>query len=90
MLSGWSSMKRMGVDCTATAISGKEFRKGGVKIVRNERGDDVLFAIRNDEEMAGTNGIEIVLPSGTWVNAWLGTIGTGSSSFCVSVHCHRF
>jgi len=80
----------MGVDRTTTAISGKEFRKGGVEIIGDEGGDDVLFAIRDDKEMASTSGIKVVLPSGTWVNPWLGTTRTGSLSFYVSVHCLSF
>jgi len=40
-----ASMKRARVDSAATTISGKEFGKGGIKIVRNEGGDNILFAI---------------------------------------------
>ena len=86
VLSDWASMKRTGVDCATAAISGKEFRKGGVKVIGDKGGNDVFFAIRDDKEVAGTHSIEVVLPSGTWVNFWLGTIGTWSLSFYVSVH----
>ena len=86
MLSDWVSMKRARVDRAAAAISGEEFGEGGVKVIGDERGDDVLFTIGDDKEVAGTNGIEIVLPSRTWVYPWLGAVGTGSASFYVSVH----
>ena len=90
MLSNWASMERTGVDCATTAISGKEFGKGGVEVIGDEGGDDIFFAIRDDKEMASTSGIKVVLPSGTWVNPWLGTIGTGSLYFYISVHCLSF
>jgi len=79
-------MKRTGVDCATAAISGKELGKCGMKVIGDEGGDDVFITIRNDEKVAGTNCIKVVLPSGTWVNPWLGAIGTGSPSFYVSVH----
>jgi len=74
------------VDCATAAISSKKFRKGGVEIVGDEGGDDVLFAIRDDKEMAGSNGIKVVLPSRPWVDSWLRAVGTRSPSFYVSVH----
>jgi len=79
-------MKRTGVDRATTAISSKELGKGGVEIVRNEGSYNVLFAIRDDKEMAGPDSIEVVFPSGPWVNSWLRAIGTWSSSFYVSAH----
>jgi len=87
VLSDRMSMKGARVDGPTTSIGGKEFGKGGVEVVRNKGGDDVLVAIRNDKEVAGANGIEIVLPSRTRVYAWLRASGTGSVSFCVSIHC---
>ena len=90
VLSYWVSMKRVGVNYATTAISGKEFGEGSLEIIGDKGGDDVFFAIRDDKEMAGTNSVEVVLPSRTQVNAWLRTIGTGSPSFYVSVHCFGF
>jgi len=84
------SVKGARVNCTAMTISGKKFREGGMKVVGNKGGDDVLFAIRNDKEMASTSCVEVVLPSRTWVNSWLRTIRTGSASFCISVHSLSF
>ena len=86
VLSHWASVKRARVDCATTAISSKEFRKGGMEIIRDEGGDDILFAIRDDKEMASSDGIKVVLPSGSWVDSWLRAVGTGSPSFYVSIH----
>jgi len=70
---------------TAT-VGGKEFGEGGVKVIGDESGDNVFFTIWNDKEMASSHSVEVVLPSGTWVDAWLRTIGTWSLSFGVSIH----
>jgi len=86
VLSNWASMKRMRVDCATMAISSEKFRKGSMEIVRDEGGDDVLFAIRDDKEMAGPDSVEVVLPSGPWVDSWLRAVGTRSPSFYVSIH----
>jgi len=85
-----ASMKGVRVDCATATISGKELREGCMEVVGNEGGDDVLFAIWNDKEVASTGSIEIVLPSRTWVNFWLGTIRTGSAFFCISIHSLSF
>ena len=87
VLSDRISMKGARVDGTTAPIGGKEFGKGGVEVIRNKRGDDILVAIRNDKKVASANGIEIVLPSWTRVYAWLRASGTGSASFCISIHC---
>jgi len=79
-------MKRTRVDRATAAISSEEFGKGGAEIVGDEGGDDVLFAIRDDKGMAGSDGIEVVLPSGPWVDSWLRAVGTRSPSFYISVH----
>jgi len=79
-------MKRTGVDRATMAVSSKEFGKGGMEIIRDKGGDDVLFAIRDDKEMAGPNGVEVVLPSWTWVYSWLGTVQAWGSPFCVSIY----
>ena len=78
------------MDCATMAISSEEFRKGGMEIVRDEGGDDVLFAIRDDKEMAGPDSVEVVLPSRTWVYSWLGTVRAWGSPFYVSVHHFSF
>jgi len=79
-------MKRTRVDCATVAISSKEFGKGGVEIVGDEGGDDILFAIRDDKEMAGSDSVKVVLPSRPWVDSWLRAVGTRSPSFYVSIH----
>jgi len=86
VLSNWASVKRTRVDCATAAISSEEFRKGGVEIVGDEGGNDVLFAIRDDKEMAGSDSVKVVLPSRPWVDSWLRAVGTRSLSFYVSVH----
>ena len=90
MLPNWASVKGVRMNGTAMTISGKEFGEGGMEIVRNKGGDDVLFAIRDDKEMTGPNGIEVVLPSRSWVYSWLGTVRAWGPPFCVSVHCFGF
>ena len=86
VLSYWTSMEGMGVDCATMAVSGEEFRKSGMEVVRDEGGDYIFFAIWNDKKVAGASTIEVVLPSGAWVDSWLRTVGTRSTSFYVSVH----
>jgi len=90
VLSNWTSMKRTGVDCTTTAVSSEEFGESSVEIIRNEGGDNVLFTIRDNKKMAGTNSIEIVLPSRTWVNSWLRAVRAWSLSLCISFHRFSF
>jgi len=80
-------MKGVRVDGTTMSISSKELGKGGVEIVRNKRGDDVLVAIRNDKKVARTHGIKVVLPSQAGEHTWLRAGGTRSASFCFSIHC---
>ena len=53
VLSNWTSMEGMGVDCAAMTVSGEEFRKGGVEVIRDERGDYVFFAIWDDKKVVG-------------------------------------
>jgi len=60
-------MKRTGVDHATAAISSEELGKGGMEVIGDEGGDDVLFAIRDDEEMVGPDGVKVVLPSRTWM-----------------------
>ena len=86
VLSDRTSMKGARVDSTTASIGGKEFRKSGVEVIRNKGGNDILIAIQNDKKVASANGIEIVFPSQTRMYAWLRTSGTGSASFCISIH----
>jgi len=90
VLPNWASVKGARMDGASATISGKEFGKGGMEVVRNERGDDVLFTIWDDEEVAGTHGVEVVLPPGTGKDTRLGTSGTRSAFFSISVHCFGF
>ena len=81
-----SGMEGMGVDGAAMAISGKKFWECGVKVIGNEGGNNVLIAVRNDKEMAGASGCEVVLPARAWEYTGLRTTGTGGLSFGISVH----
>ena len=63
VLSYSTGMKGTRVDGAATSVSGEEFRKGRVKVVGDEWGDDILIAVGNDKEMARTNGVKVILPA---------------------------
>jgi len=67
-------------------IRGKEFGKGGMEVVRDKGGNDVLIAIRNDKKVAGACGCEVIPPAGTGKDTRLGAIGTWSAFFSVSIH----
>ena len=41
----------------------QQFGKGGIEVVRNEGGDDVLFSVGNNKEVPGTHGVPVVVPS---------------------------
>ena len=86
VVSNRASMKRARVDGAATTISGKKFGEGSMEVVGNKGGDNVLFAIGDDKEVMGTNCIEVILPSGARMDARLGTIGTRSALFEISIH----
>ena len=90
VLADCTSMKRSGVNSAATTVSGKELRECGVEIIGNEGGNDVLFIIWNDKEVASAHGIEVVLPPRTWVDAWLRTTRAWGASFGISVHSCSF
>jgi len=66
------------MDCTVASISGKQFREGVAEVVANEGGDDVFISKGDHEEVAGSCRIEVVLPSGTRVSAWLWVSGRWS------------
>jgi len=87
VLPNGAGMKRTRVDCAAAAVSSEEFRKGGMEIIRDKGGDDILFAIRDDKEVTGPDGVEVVLPSRTWIHSGLGTVRAWGPSFYISVHC---
>ena len=57
-----------------------------MEVIRNEGGNDVLFTIRDNKEMVGANSVKVVLLSGTREDARLGTSGTGSMLFSISIH----
>ena len=86
VLSDRTGMKGVQVDGTTTSISGKEFREGGMKIVGDEGGNDVLVTIRDDKKVMRTNGVEVVLPARAREHAWLRTCGARSASLCISIH----
>jgi len=85
VLSNSASMQGARVDSTALSIGGKELRESCAEVIRNKGGNDVFFAIRDDKKVMHTSSIEVVLPSRTWVNSWLGTSGTRGAFFSVSV-----
>ena len=53
------------------SIGGEELRKGVPEVITNKRGDDIFITKRDDEEMAGPCGVEVVLPARTGVSAGL-------------------
>jgi len=79
-------MEGMRMDSTAMTVCGKEFRESGMEIIRNKGGNDVFFAVGNDEEVMGTNSVEVVLLSRTREDTWLRTSRTGSVLFSICVH----
>ena len=85
VLPNWASMKGARMDCTSTTICSKEFWKGGVEVIRDEGGDNILFTIGNDKKVVGACLSKVILPSGTWEDAWLRTIRTRGLSFSISV-----
>jgi len=87
VLSDGTGMKGMRVDGTTASISGEELGKGGMKVIGNEGGDNVLVTVRNDKKVMHTNGVEVVLPSWARKYTWLRASGTGSASLCISIHC---
>jgi len=86
VLSNWACMEGARVNCATTTVGGEKFREGGVEVVRDEGGNDIFVAIRNDKEMVGACCGEVVPPAGTREDARLRTVGTGGLSFCVSIH----
>jgi len=86
VLPNWASVERVRVDHVATAISSKELGKGGMEVIGDEGGDNIFFAIGDNKEMAGANGIKVVLPSGTREDTRLGTGWTGSAFFSLHVY----
>jgi len=90
VLSDGMGVKGARVDGTTASISGKELGEGCMEVVGDEGGNDVLIAIRNNEEVTRTNGVEVVLPARTRKHTWLGTCGTRGMFLCVSVHRFGF
>jgi len=89
-LPNWASVKGARVNGATMAIGGKELRKGGVEVIRNKGGDDILFIIRDNKEVAGACCGKIVPPARTRENARLGTSRTGSALFSLSVPSFGF
>ena len=87
VLSDGTGMKGARVDGAAMSVSGKELREGHVEVIGDEGGNDVLIAIRDYKEVTRTNSIEVVLPARARKYTRLRACGTGSASFCVSIHC---
>jgi len=90
VLPNWASMKGARVNGTSATIGGKEFGEGSVEVIGDEGGNDILLTIWNDEKVTCACGIEVVLPPGTREDARLGTSGTGSVLFSISVHSLSF
>ena len=86
VLSDRTGVKGARVDGATASVSGKELGKGGVKVIGDEGGDDILITVRNNNEVTRTNGIEIVFPSWAWEYTRLRAGGTWSTSLCISIH----
>ena len=86
VLSYSAGVKGTRVDGATVSVGGEEFRKSGVKVIRDEGRDYVLVAIGNDKEVMRTSGVEVVLPSWAREYAWLGASGTQGTSLCISIH----
>ena len=84
------SIERMGMDSTATTISGKKFGEGGVEVIGNEGGDNVLFTVGDNKKVVGTHSVKVVLPSRTRENTRLGTVRTWSMPLNISFHGFGF
>jgi len=82
-----AGVKGARMDSATASIGSEQFRKGCVKVIRNEWGNDILVAVWNDKEVTRTNGIEIVLPTRAREHTRLRTCGTRGTSLCISVHC---
>ena len=57
-----------------------------MEVVGNERGDNIFFAIGNDEEVTGSRGGKVVLPARTGQYSWLRTSGARGAPFGISIH----
>jgi len=86
VLSNRTSVEGTRVDGAAMSIGGEELGEGCMEVVGDEEGHDVLVAIRDNEEVTRTNGIEVVLPARAREYSWLRASGTGSAPFCICVH----
>ena len=86
----WTSMEGARVDHTAMSISGQELGESGVEVIRDEGGNHILIAVRNDKKVTRTNGVEVVLPSWTGEYSWLRARGARGAFLCVSIHRFSF
>ena len=66
----------MSLDC-------QELWKWAVKVIGNERCDGVLFAIGNDEKVAGSGSIPVVTPSRARKDTRLRTLWSGHGMFLI-------
>jgi len=86
VLSNGTGMKGARMNGATVSIGSEKFRESHVEVIGNERGDNVLFTVRDNKEMMRTNGVKIVFPTRARVYAWLRAHGTWSTSLCVSIH----
>jgi len=77
------------MDGTAVAISGQKFWEGGVKVILDEGGNNIVIAIRDDKIVMGAHYIEVVLPPRTRVDTRLRTSWGRSLILLVSLHGHN-
>ena len=80
-------MKRTRVNRAVISISGKKFGKGVTEIVSNKGGDDVIVSLWNDEEVASSSHVEVILPARTGMGAGLGVSRRWHQVFFVCFQC---
>ena len=86
VLSNGTGMKGARVDGATASVSGEKFGEGCMEVIGDEWHNDVLIAIRDNEEMTCTSSVEVVLPARARKYARLRACGTRSMSLCVSIH----
>ena len=83
-----TGMERARVNGAAQSSCCQEFRKGGIEVVRNEGGNDILFSVGDDEKVSSAGGVPVVAPSWTRKPTGLGSVRSWSGVFliCRCVH----
>ena len=81
-------MERLRMNGTAQSLYCQKFRKGGIKIVGDEGGNGVLFAIGNDKEVVGASSIPIIVPSWAGKSTGLRPFWSWSGMFFICRRIH--